>query len=537
MYVHQPSSADELTDGGWREDQYAVHWWVQRALQSYPWRVQSPAEADVIYFNSSLTYGDGRFSLRRVGVQQNPLGSAVQELTHQIGLMYPEGSDSALRRCGAVWFATSFNQRYGKHTKIRPSPCIRFVREVMWGAGEFGLPLVAPFVVASPSWLTSDTSSARRKLVPWAERKLLFFAGHMPQLHISNVRWNLWRELQGDPRATLVSPDVITLARYARVCDNFLRGPGFIGNTTFALPGVHAGMLPPVSDIYDFMMADCVALCKAHGEVFLEGCGDSKLSPEQACDANDVHTIRKIIRENSTRAVFSKCAILAAHRVPAVVREAPPRQLDPVRLSRELYLEEMMRHKFCVIAAGDDMSTHKIGETMTVASRGGCLPLIVGNLDVSLHPVPHFAYLPHTESVDYCRVGFIVPLVRGRRVPAFKQMLAALESVTTSEWRERRRAAEQLRSWFVFRDGSTEGGGASSAADHIISRMCQMAAQLRRTLPSTLLSLGFANKTTARQATPQMCPPHSEALAEWQRSSAKDMRLRDAWFRGHAAPE
>lgn len=530
VYVHQPSSADKLTDSGWREDQYAVHWWVQRALQSHPWRVQSSAEADVIYFNSSLTYSN------RFPRNQNPLGSAATELTHQVDLMYPKANDSTLRRCGAVWFATSFNQRSGKHTKIRPSPCLRFVREVMWGIGEFGLPLVAPFVVASPSWLTtSDTSAARQKLVPWAERKLLFFAGHMPQLHINNVRWNLWRDLQGDPRATLISPDVINLARYARVCDNFLRGRGFIGNTTFSLRGISAGLLPPLRDVYDFMMADCVALCKAHGEKFtVEGCGDSKLSPEQAC-ANDRNMIQRIIRENSTQAVFSKCRILAAHEVPAVVRKARG-QLDPVRLSHELYLEEMMRHKFCVVAAGDDMSTRKIGETMAVASRGGCLPLIVGNHNNSGQPIPHFAYLPHTESIDYCRVGFIVPLMIGRRVPAFKQMLAALEGVTTNEWRERHHAAKQLRSWFVYREGSTKGD-ASSASDHIISRMCQMAAQLRRTLPTAVLSRGYDNKTTARQATPQMCPPHSEALAEWQRSSAKHMRLCDAWFRGRAAPE
>ena len=266
----------------------------------------------------------------------------------------------------------------------------------------------------------------------------------------------------------------------------------------------------------------------------MEGCGDSKLSPEQAC-ANDRNMIQRIIRENSTQAVFSKCRILAAHEVPAVVRKARG-QLDPVRLSHELYLEEMMRHKFCVVAAGDDMSTRKIGETMAVASRGGCLPLIVGNHNNSGQPIPHFAYLPHTESIDYCRVGFIVPLMIRKRVPAFKQMLAALEGVTTNEWRERHRAAKQLRSWFVYREGSTKGD-ASSASDHIISRMCQMAAQLRRTLPTAVLSRGYDNKTTARQATPQMCPPHSEALAEWQRSSAKHMRLCDAWFRGRAAPE
>ena len=37
VYVHQPATADKLTDGGWRENQYAVHWWVQKSVH---WLVQ-----------------------------------------------------------------------------------------------------------------------------------------------------------------------------------------------------------------------------------------------------------------------------------------------------------------------------------------------------------------------------------------------------------------------------------------------------------------------------------------------------------------
>ena len=57
------------------------------------------------------------------------------------------------------------------------------------------------------------------------------------------------------------------------------------------------------------------------------------------------------------------------------------------RLSSEEYLGQMMRHRFCAIAAGDDMSTHKIAEGWAVAARGGCLPLIVGNLN---RPQPRY---------------------------------------------------------------------------------------------------------------------------------------------------
>ena len=64
---------------------------------------------------------------------------------------------------------------------------------------------------------------------------------------------------------------------------------------------------------------------------------------------------------------------------------------------------------------------------MAAAARGGCLPLIVGALDTTLAPVPNFAFLPYTESIDYCKVGFIVPLINGRKVPLVPEMLDALE--------------------------------------------------------------------------------------------------------------
>jgi len=37
-----------------------------------------------------------------------------------------------------------------------------------------------------------------------------------------------------------------------------------------------------------------------------------------------------------------------------------------VRLGRDAYMAEVMSHRFCVIAPGDDMSTHKIGELMAL---------------------------------------------------------------------------------------------------------------------------------------------------------------------------
>ena len=38
----------------------------------------------------------------------------------------------------------------------------------------------------------------------------------------------------------------------------------------------------------------------------------------------------------------------------------------------------------------------------TVAAAGGCLPLIVGNLDAVGAPIPHDVFLPYAERADYC---------------------------------------------------------------------------------------------------------------------------------------
>ena len=42
-----------------------------------------------------------------------------------------------------------------------------------------------------------------------------------------------------------------------------------------------------------------------------------------------------------------------------------------MRLSQDAYMAEIMKHRFCLIAPGDDMSTHKIGETARLARCRG----------------------------------------------------------------------------------------------------------------------------------------------------------------------
>ena len=355
IYVHQPSSASRLTDAEHRNDQYAVHWWLQHALQGHPWRVHSPVAADVIYFNGSLTYGrkaaarwDLRLNNRTGPAHEHSLGSAVNELTAQLHNL---GNKIRPSECESVWFATSFNTRFGMHRQVVPThPCLRWVRELDTGFNERYQPLVAPFVLASPSWLMSDahdaaaaSQPARR---PWEKRKLLFFAGHMPNLHISNVRWNLWRALQGDPRVTLYTTDLIHQAIHARACRISARP----GETWAAI-------------VRTYLLQECARYCKKYGNIFLEECSSPHAARRELC----LHShYGRPLWSAGKRHPLKNCPILAAHNVSAVTQAAGEELLAPVRLGRDAYMAEVMSHRFCVIAPGDDMSTHKIGELMAL---------------------------------------------------------------------------------------------------------------------------------------------------------------------------
>ena len=41
--------------------------------------------------------------------------------------------------------------------------------------------------------------------MPWRQRKLAFFAGNLPKVHIARTRFDVWRQIRNDPRATTKS--------------------------------------------------------------------------------------------------------------------------------------------------------------------------------------------------------------------------------------------------------------------------------------------------------------------------------------------
>ena len=346
IYVHQPGVADQFTDAERKHDQYAVHWWLQRALQAHPWRVRRPQGADVVFFNASFTYGRDRDAvIRRLDEPEYKRERKRISAAHELKEIHRTRPTD----CKSVWFAVSFRTRSVMQHK-ESHPCLRWVRELDTGYTEHFQPLVTPFVVASPDWLTSDehdAAVAQPAHVPWERRKLLFFAGHTPVLHISNVRWNLWRVLQGDSRVTLYSPDLIHQVVHARAC---AVGARYADTDSKRAPAVRA-----------FLHQECARYCVAHGDAFLPKCSSSSSSTAELC--------AQYLRSPHLGASAQKrhCRILAAHNVTGASEEL----IAPVRLSQDAYMAEIMKHRFCLIAPGDDMSTHKIGETARLARCRG----------------------------------------------------------------------------------------------------------------------------------------------------------------------
>tara|TARA_B100001989_G_scaffold250278_1_gene227086 strand:+ start:3617 stop:4231 length:615 start_codon:yes stop_codon:yes gene_type:complete len=50
------------------------------------------------------------------------------------------------------------------------------------------------------------------------------------------------------------------------------------------------------------------------------------------------------------------------------------------RLSEKDYKKSVLKHKFCVVAAGDTRSTKKVAEMMVIGANGGCIPLLINGV-------------------------------------------------------------------------------------------------------------------------------------------------------------
>ena len=73
-------------------------------------------------------------------------------------------------------------------------------------------PQLAPFVLSKPWWLVGASRKATDPPapaeVPWDQRRLLFFAGHVPKLYIAPTRYHIWKQIRRHPGVTALSATI-----------------------------------------------------------------------------------------------------------------------------------------------------------------------------------------------------------------------------------------------------------------------------------------------------------------------------------------
>jgi len=421
VYVHQPrvKASDFFTESSRRHDEYSSHFWIQRALLSHPWRVMNESEADVVYFNASLTH-------------RHPERYPLAKQLSVVGERMP--------RCATpVLFATSFFVMLRLQRKYVPERA-HMISEMMHSAVSRANDLLAPKVVSQPNWLVGREPALAR--VPWAQRRLVFMAGHIPAPYLSTLRWHLWRQLHADPRATVRHHDLTKLVKYASCSQPdsaFLSQPRLL-------------------------LQECARFCAAHPHAKQEPCipqsGRAVCAPPEHWhlgdgvmrSAADVAKFRRLCRHNFDPHNFTATWAAAGEHV---VGE---------RLAPAAYMEQVMSHRFCIAAKGDYPATRKFIEYMAAAAVGGCLPLIIASRTWS-------RVMPYADLVNYCDVAFVIQAGEASR--NMSGVLERLATVTEEEAQRRQRNALALLDALVYRnDSSVEE---PSAAEVAIAQMCTRA--------------------------------------------------------------
>ena len=450
IYVHDLHHAhnfhllQEDVPPNWEHAQYATELWLQRALEGHPWRVATPESADLIFVAANLSL----FCVVST-YKQRELWSKLTTDT----FLYPIGGVASANRsnlprkfvtlqyqgCKPPWIAKGHK---------RPPGDVIMLKEYV--GKDRRRAVVSPFVVSQPPWLVEghdgheqgtrsrSDSPPPPSHVPWGARKLIFFAGHVPKPYISPTRYLLWRQTRRDPRVTAVSSTLSCQVGTFATCslpEAYLRAQ----NNSFWLTHCHhlcgtkttcmsSARRKPEANMQGFLRA-CV---KVHG-------------PRQLRNANFSDELADMIR-------------------------------DTRRVPHTEYLKLAMSHRFCLIAPGDWVSTHKITEAMALGGAGGCIPLFVapGNSRDTMEDATS-SMLPYTRWHDYCTTSYFISEYIAKL--NFSAVLDRLERISETEAARKLAALRRVRDAYVFRHGATVQH--PSAAHYILGEACAAARRQR----------------------------------------------------------
>ena len=315
----------------WEHNQYAVELWLRRAIENSRWRVKDVESADLIFAAANLSMWcviGKAFSRRRLwdAAFHPELKTSKSPLDHPV--LPQSGPASAL----PVFVARQFEGTCGpaENGKRLPQNLLLLQDEVSTTEVNLHARLVSPFVVSKPPWLVRATTPPDGPPPPWASRKLIFSAGHIPKLYIRDTRYMIWRQLRRDPRATVLSPTLYCTVGGFEACrrpHGFLRQQNTSYFTSFCRHACEASM--SLGGSAHRVRTFCLAMRRG---------SRVDLTP--------------ILRNE----LKTKCR--QGYRGVNFSDELGEMRRDTRRVPHPEYLRLAMSHKFCLITPGDFVSTY-----------------------------------------------------------------------------------------------------------------------------------------------------------------------------------
>ena len=182
--------------------------------------------------------------------------------------------------------------------------------------------VVTPYVVSRPPWLVGDAPPP--PAVAWADRKLLFFSGHVPKPFNSRVRYQAWKATRRSADATVFSSTInCTIGAY-EICRDDARIE---------------------SEHQTFCRAACARAAEVKGGANTMVCTPTAAALRRQCKAYQ--------------------------NVDYADELDDVRRTDRV-VPHDEYLGHAMSHRFCLVAPGDFVATHKITEAVALGGREAC---------------------------------------------------------------------------------------------------------------------------------------------------------------------
>ena len=467
---------ERYTPKNWLGNKFSAEYWLQIAMRRHPWRAPSAAAADLVLMeaNFSMSCRAGKmFSGRFLWQKMNgvlALGEKKPKPGTPPPTLHPKlaGSEAVPKayvltdnECMPPWTGSRRLKGLIELTDQNPH----------------GNDILAPFVLTKPWWLVGaarkPSDAAAPELVPWGQRKLLFFAGHVPKLYIAPTRYLIWRQTRRHPGVTAYSATLNCTIGSFSVCPRVV-------NISLAASRNYCSdfCASHVMDDYKTFLNDA----PGHVRVRRSKNASAAAADGGAAEQTGAHMPKPKMGRciSGPKALQKTCKhykhISWADELPDMAKSA--RNLPSAQ-----YFANAMGHKFCVAAPGDFVSTPKITEYVAMGAAGGCLPLLV------IKGAPERT-LPYTRWLDWCKLAYIVSDAKAKTDMA--AVLAKLDAVSAQEAAAKRRALLAVRDAFVWRPPAPVGpdGGPQqqperpSAPDYLLGELCDAArsARANRTL-------------------------------------------------------